>query len=298
MQKDSGGTLQFHVVLLSDAAALPSAGWFPSRWLTVYALERAKNTPVKSGVVLINHSYHFSFSLLSPALTFLFTVLPVQFARLLRFRNPSRSLRAGSCRTWRRFPNPARKLPLRASIPVAGTPPRFPARFSPHSSTITFIPSPCTAKTTAPASFPRAWSTPRTGIRTIVRVPRSYKGRHVWLNFDGINYSAGVWVNGAQVGTIRGAFIRGIFDITALVKPGHDAVVAVLVTPQPHPGVPHEHNLRNGVGKNGGISAIDGPTFLSTIGWDWLQPFTIATRASGRRSISPQPAGGAEGSAT
>ena len=46
--------------------------------------------------------------------------------------------------------------------------------------------------------------------------------------------------------------------------------MAVLITPQPHPGVPHEHTLRDGVGQNGGITAIDGPTFLSTIGWDWL----------------------------
>ena len=30
------------------------------------------------------------------------------------------------------------------------------------------------------------------------------------------------------------------------------------------------HTLRNGVGQNGGITALDGPTFLSTIGWDWL----------------------------
>ena len=106
--------------------------------------------------------------------------------------------------------------------------------------------------------------------RTVVRIPTAYAGRHVWLNFDGINYSAEVWVNGAQVGTMRGAFIRGIFDITAQVKPGQLAVVAVLVTPEPNPGVPHEHTLRNGVGQNGGITALDGPTFLSTIGWDWL----------------------------
>jgi hypothetical protein len=99
------------------------------------------------------------------------------------------------------------------------------------------------------------------------------------LNFDGINYSAVVWVNGTRVGTIRGAFIRGVFDITANVKPGKKAVVAVLVTPQPHPGMPHEHTLRAGMGQNGGITAIDGPTFLSTIGWDWLP--AIRDRATG-----------------
>ncbi|HVU47366.1 MAG TPA: glycoside hydrolase family 2 TIM barrel-domain containing protein, partial [Terracidiphilus sp.] len=48
------------------------------------------------------------------------------------------------------------------------------------------------------------------------------------------------------------------------------AVVAVEVSPQPHPGIPHEHTLRAGIGANGGESAIDGPTFLCTIGWDWL----------------------------
>ncbi|WP_263381551.1 glycoside hydrolase family 2 protein [Granulicella arctica] len=106
--------------------------------------------------------------------------------------------------------------------------------------------------------------------RTVFTVPKNYKQKTTFLNFDGINYSAEVWVNGKQVGTMRGAFKRGIFDITALVKPGKKAVLAVLVTPQPHPGDPIEHNIRNGVGTNGGITAIDGPTFLSTIGWDWI----------------------------
>jgi glycosyl hydrolase family 2/Ig-like domain-containing protein len=106
--------------------------------------------------------------------------------------------------------------------------------------------------------------------RTVVRIPTAYASRHIWLNFDGINYSAEVWVNGVQAGTMRGAFVRGIFDITAQAKPGQLAVVAVLITPEPNPGGPHEHTLRNGVGQNGGITALDGPTFLSTLGWDWL----------------------------
>ena len=115
--------------------------------------------------------------------------------------------------------------------------------------------------------------------RTEMRVPRSYRGRRVWLNFEGINFSADVWVNGVEVGTIRGAFIRGIFDITDQVQPGKNAVVAVLVSPQPHPGVPHVHTVQAGIGPNGGISAIDGPTFLCTIGWDWLP--TIPDRDTG-----------------
>jgi mannosylglycoprotein endo-beta-mannosidase len=106
--------------------------------------------------------------------------------------------------------------------------------------------------------------------RTTLTIPAGYKGRQTWLHFAGVNYAADVWVNGHAVGTIRGAFVRGDFDVSAYVKPGREATVAVLVAPQPHPGEPHEHNVENGVGKNGGITAIDGPTFLSTIGWDWL----------------------------
>src|SRR6478736_3808680 len=106
--------------------------------------------------------------------------------------------------------------------------------------------------------------------RTTINVLAEHKGRHVGPNFAGMNYSAETWVNAHQAGTMKGAFIRGDFDITQFVKPGKSAVLAVLVAPQPHPGVPIEHNVANGVGKNGGDTAIDGPTFLSTIGWDWL----------------------------
>jgi mannosylglycoprotein endo-beta-mannosidase len=106
--------------------------------------------------------------------------------------------------------------------------------------------------------------------RTTFTVPAAYKGRLTWLHFAGINYSAEIWVNGHQAGTMRGAFIRGDFDITPYVKPGATATVLAIISPQPHPGIPHEHTVALGVGKNGGETAIDGATFLSTIGWDWL----------------------------
>lgn len=131
-------------------------------------------------------------------------------------------------------------------------------------------PEPLYGENNRPEVIPESLAHTSYWYRTTVMIPKSYKGRRVWLNFEGINYSAAVWVNGAKVGSIRGAFIRGIFDITSHVKPGKTAVVAVLVAPQPHPGVPHEHTLRDGMGHNGGITAEDGPTFLSTIGWDWI----------------------------
>jgi hypothetical protein len=131
-------------------------------------------------------------------------------------------------------------------------------------------PEPLYGENNRPEVIPESLARTSYWYRTLINVPSSYKNRRIWLNFDGINYSAAVWVNGVQVGAIRGAFIRGIFDITANVKPGEKAVLAVLVTPQPHPGISHEHTLRKGLGQNGGESAIDGPTFLCALGWDWI----------------------------
>ena len=131
-------------------------------------------------------------------------------------------------------------------------------------------PEPLYGENNRPEVIPESLCHTSYWYRTLIEIPKSYKGHHVWLNFEGINYSSTIWVNGTQVGDTHGAFIRGIFDITAHVKPGTQGVVAVLVSPQPHPGMPHEHTLRDGLGPNGGITAIDGPTFLSTIGWDWI----------------------------
>jgi hypothetical protein len=101
-------------------------------------------------------------------------------------------------------------------------------------------------------------------------VPRDYAGRHVWLNFDGINYTAEVWINGSKAGGIRGAFARGIFDVTALVRPGETAALAVLIQPPPHPANPEEQTQAAGTGLNGGVFSKDGPTFIATQGWDWI----------------------------
>jgi beta-mannosidase len=119
-------------------------------------------------------------------------------------------------------------------------------------------------------SIPESLNKTSYWYRAVFAVPSAYKSRHIWLHFAGINYTAQIWVNGHEAGNMRGAFIRGDFDVSEFVKPGRSAVLAVLVSPQPHPGVPHEHTVANGVGQNGGETAIDGPTFLSTIGWDWL----------------------------
>jgi len=131
-------------------------------------------------------------------------------------------------------------------------------------------PEPLYGENNRPDKIPESLNKTSYWYRTVFNVPAAYAGKRVWLNFDGINYTAEVWVNGKNAGDIKGAFSRGNFDITSLVTAGKPATLAVLVSPQPNPGNPHEHTINHGMGKNGGITAIDGPTFLCSIGWDWI----------------------------
>ncbi len=94
--------------------------------------------------------------------------------------------------------------------------------------------------------------------------------QNLTLTFEGINYAASVWLNGKHLGEIRGAFIRGAFDVTALMKKSGMNVLAVRISPPPHPGIPQEQSIKGGPGENGGIMVIDGPTFAATEGWDWI----------------------------
>jgi len=97
----------------------------------------------------------------------------------------------------------------------------------------------------------------------------SQAGDRRFLVFKGVNYAAEVWVNGARVGDVRGAFIRGQFDVSSLLRPGRNAVAVKILRP-PHPGVPHEESISAGPGMNGGNLTIDGPTFVASEGWDWI----------------------------
>jgi Exo-beta-D-glucosaminidase Ig-fold domain/Glycosyl hydrolases family 2/Concanavalin A-like lectin/glucanases superfamily/Glycosyl hydrolases family 2, sugar binding domain/Glycosyl hydrolases family 2, TIM barrel domain len=106
--------------------------------------------------------------------------------------------------------------------------------------------------------------------RVEFRAPKSVKGRRLTLTFEGINYGAAVWMNGESLGSIKGAFIRGTFDVTNVVEADHANVLAVRISPPPHPGIPQEQSIKGGPGENGGIMCLDGPTFVATEGWDWI----------------------------
>jgi archaellum component FlaF (FlaF/FlaG flagellin family) len=104
--------------------------------------------------------------------------------------------------------------------------------------------------------------------RTEFNMPSEAGGKR-FLVFKGINYAAEIWVNGTRVGDVRGAFIRGQFDVSGLLRAGRNAIAVKIIRP-PHPGIPHEESVAAGPGMNGGNLTIDGPTFVAAEGWDWI----------------------------
>ena len=124
--------------------------------------------------------------------------------------------------------------------------------------------------------------------RVEFHAPTEARGRHLTLTFEGINYRAEVWLNGQSLGSIKGAFIRGVFDVTDVIKLDKTNVLAVRVSPPPHPGIPQEQSIKAGPGENGGIMCLDGPDLRrppkAGIGFP---QFAIAIPASGNRLRSP-----------
>jgi hypothetical protein len=114
--------------------------------------------------------------------------------------------------------------------------------------------------------------------RSEFNTPPSAPGKRVWLNFDGINWKAEVFLNGEKLGRIEGGFMRGRFDVTGRLLPGQLNALAVRIEKNATPGSVKEKTFES-PDKNGGAPGADNPTFHASIGWDWIP--TIRGRNTG-----------------
>jgi beta-galactosidase/beta-glucuronidase len=103
-----------------------------------------------------------------------------------------------------------------------------------------------------------------------------HRGEHTWLNFDGINWKAEVFLNGHRVGKIDGGFMRGKFDVTALIHHDGANALAVHIIKVANPGSTKD---KAGPTVNGGALGRDNPTYHASAGWDWIS--TIRGRDTG-----------------
>lgn len=115
------------------------------------------------------------------------------------------------------FPDPYFAMNLR----------KIPGTTYPIGERFTLLPTP------ADSPFKPSW-----WYRTEFELPASSAAKITWLHFDGINYRANVWVNGALLAKsddVVGAFRRFVFDVTSLVRSDEANAVAVeVIGPEPH----------------------------------------------------------------
>ncbi|ULT41909.1 beta galactosidase jelly roll domain-containing protein [Niabella defluvii] len=123
-------------------------------------------------------------------------------------------------------------------------------------------------------------------FRKTFKVPATFTGKKLWLKLHGINYRAGVWLNGKKLGTMAGMFQPASFDVTDIVNRKGENVVAVEVSPVDIPGsVFRDGKKRTGaVGENnnGGDGEIGkNITMLMSVGWDFSVPDGTRDRNTG-----------------
>ena len=114
--------------------------------------------------------------------------------------------------------------------------------------------------------------------RTEFDAPAVEAGEIAWLDFDGVNWKAQVFLNGESLGRIDGGFIRGRFDVTEKLVTGKKNALAVLIEKNATPGSTKQKTFEN-PSRNGGALGADNPTYHASIGWDWIP--TIRGRNTG-----------------
>ncbi len=105
--------------------------------------------------------------------------------------------------------------------------------------------------------------------RTEFTAPPKSPQQLAWLNFDGINWKAEVYLNGEKLGRVEGGFMRGQFDVSQKILPGSVNALAVRIEKNATPGSAKQKTFEI-CAKNGGGLGSDNPTYHASIGWDWI----------------------------
>lgn len=131
-------------------------------------------------------------------------------------------------------------------------------------------------------------------FRTEFEVPADYAGKQIWIQLDGINYHAQVWINGHLLSTITGMFRQDWINVTDFVQAGQTNAMAVKVIPVDVPGTYHKkkwgafNEFHNGGDGDIGMNT----TMLMSVGWDFTFKDGIRDRNTGIwRSIYLYPTG-------
>jgi len=112
---------------------------------------------------------------------------------------------------------------------------------------------------------------------TQFRLPEEFKGKIIWLNLEGINYRAEVWLNRHKVAdskAVVGMFGSWSIDISGYSNIRGINTLAIKMFSLDSPGLPSEPQLKafGPFGLNGGLTGDIGKnvTMHCSVGWDWM----------------------------
>lgn len=107
-------------------------------------------------------------------------------------------------------------------------------------------------------------------------LPDSWKGKQVWIAFDGVENGYSLFVNGDSIGSFHSAFNRSMFDISRAVRYGQDNDITVKVT---QTGVPYWEFDTNDDWAFGGISR---DVTLYAIPQNHIEDFFVSYNINGK----------------
>lgn len=124
-------------------------------------------------------------------------------------------------------------------------------------------------------------------FRTEFKLEKSlHENKKTWLQVDGINYRAEIWLNGSMVKFMSGMFIQDQIDISDYIRFEEKNILAIKVYPVDMPGTVKSRGEKqfgaNGEFQNGGNGEIGkNVTQLMTAGWDFTFLDGIRDRNTG-----------------
>lgn len=110
--------------------------------------------------------------------------------------------------------------------------------------------------------------------------------KKIWMQLDGINYRAEIWLNGNLIGNMAGMFLQSRIDITEMVFFDRKNLLAIKTYPVDAPGTVKPRGGKTfgatGEFQNGGNGEIGkNVTQLMTVGWDFTFLDGIRDRNTG-----------------
>jgi hypothetical protein len=99
--------------------------------------------------------------------------------------------------------------------------------------------------------------------RTEMEVPPNFTQEKIWLNLEGTNKKATVYLNGQQLGIIKGHVQRAKYDVSGIVSTMQKNVLLVRID------IPKQRNHREQDGWDN-FANYAMPTYMASAGWDWM----------------------------